>query len=109
MNEDQLQASIVAWLRIQHPTLLFFAVPNGGNRSAREGAKLKRTGTLAGVADLVVILSGGRAGFIEVKLEGKYQQPAQKAFQAHAEGSGAYYAVARSIEDVREILEEWGE
>jgi hypothetical protein len=53
----------------------FFAVPNGGNRSAATGALLKATGTRAGVPDLVVLFSGCHALFIEIKAtSGRLQQ-----------------------------------
>ncbi len=53
--------------------MLVFHVANGGLRTKREAAKLKWTGVLAGVPDLVVIApSTGRCAhiyFIEVKAE----------------------------------------
>jgi hypothetical protein len=66
-TEDETQAAIVQALRIAFPRLLVAAVPNGGSRHPVEAAKLKGTGTLAGMPDLVVALPGGRCCWIEVK------------------------------------------
>jgi hypothetical protein len=74
--EDHIQAAVVEWVRTVAPHVVAFAVPNGGLRSKSEAAKLKWTGTLAGVPDLVLIAQpGGRAHFIEVKTaDGRVEQ-----------------------------------
>jgi len=90
------------------------AVPNGsvlaGNPAARarQTNAMKRDGMLPGFADLVVLGSGGRVAFVEVKREGTYQTPSQKACQAWLESLGHLYTVMRSSEDVKETLERWG-
>lgn len=54
MTEDKFQAICFQWAWNQHPLTrrCLWAVPNGGYRDAREGAKFKATGVLAGVHDL---------------------------------------------------------
>ena len=52
--EDNIQAGIVKLLRLNG--FLVFSVPNGGQRSAITGAILKKTGALAGVSDLIIVL-----------------------------------------------------
>ena len=54
-KEDNLQKACVTWFRLQYPDVVIFAIPNGGSRNPIEAAKLKATGTLAGVADLFVM------------------------------------------------------
>ena len=89
-------------------------VPNGavlsGNRDRRaiQMASLKRDCLLPGFPDLIVYASGGRIGHIEVKCEGKKQQPTQEACERWLAGLGHKYAVCRSIDDVDETLREWG-
>lgn len=64
------------------PTTLkdfLFAVPNGGNRNAKEAARLKREGVKAGVSDLVLAIP--RFGFHGLFLELK-QPPAIKGGKA---------------------------
>lgn len=81
-------------------------IPNGENRTEATGALLKRMGTRPGAEDLQFCWQG-RLHAIEIKCEGSYQSPAQKARQAALEAAEGHYAVARSIEDVAEILAEW--
>lgn len=89
-------------------------VPNGSKLAGTErqrrmaGARLKSEGMLPGFPDLLVYASGGRIGHIEVKAEGNYQQPTQKACQAMLEDMGHRYAVCRSGADLIETLRAWG-
>ena len=87
--ESDLQIACVRWFDLQYPKHkhLLFAIPNGGRRSAREGARLKQEGVRAGVWDLFLAqprfkTSVQRAGlFIEMKAgKGKLTE-AQKAFR----------------------------
>ena len=109
-REQDLQISVIRYLRVVAPDLLYWAVPNaiGIKNTARAGALNKRMGVRAGVADLNFILADGKAAFIELKVEGAYQRPTQKAFQADVEARGCAYVVCRSLDDVRVTLEEWG-
>jgi len=53
-SEDQEQMLFVQWFRRQYPNLRIFAIPNGGHRHVAVAAKLKATGTSAGVPDLYI-------------------------------------------------------
>ncbi len=46
--------------------------------------------------------------FFEVKPEGEYPSPEQKAVGAALQAAGARWAVVRSIDDVAECLDAWG-
>lgn len=110
--ESALQQAIVTYLRAKG--FIVAHVPNGSKMAGSEkqrlarGARLKREGLLAGFPDLLVYAPQGRMGHIEVKAEGAYQQPSQKAVQAALEGLGQHYVVCRSIADVDETLTVWG-
>lgn len=104
--EDQIQAAIVAYLRACVPNCLAFAVPNGGLRSKREAARLKWTGTLAGVTDLVLLTDKG-AFFIEVKTATGRVSREQDDFMADCRSLGFGTAIVRSIDDVRLALKTW--
>lgn len=54
-KEDNFQASAMQYIRFTYPNVLAFHVPNGGKRNAREGAKFKRQGVLAGVPDILIV------------------------------------------------------
>lgn len=106
--EDILQMQVMRTLKALAPGLTIFAIPNGGYRHPREAKKLKDTGTLPGVADLCVLLGGGRAGFIEMKTPTGRMTPEQKAFQMTCETSGTPYEVCKSVDDVVATLTFWG-
>ena len=69
-SEDQLQAFIYKhyWNRLTDYRRLLFAVPNGGNRDGREANKLKSTGVVSGIPDLV-FFDCGLVIFFELKRE----------------------------------------
>lgn len=119
-QEDRLQASCVRWFRYQYPDVVIFAIPNGGSRNAIEAAKMKGTGTLAGVADLFVMYpkfdEHGLPGyqyvekcglFIEMKKGKNNQTPAQKQFETKAKQAGYAYEVCRSFDEFKEITENY--
>ena len=71
MSEDQLQQQIIIWFKNEyqmHGKGLIFSVPNGGSRNLLEAKKLKQTGAMAGVSDLIVLLPS-KCIFIELKAE----------------------------------------
>lgn len=108
--ETRLHIAILHYLQTVLPkeaadTLIH--VPNGENRSPITGALLKRMGTKPGVEDLQFMWQA-RTYAIEVKPEGQYLRPVQKARQAAVLAAGGHYAVCRSTYDVDEVLAEWG-
>lgn len=121
MTEHQLQTTIVGFLRHHaRPETLWFAVPNGQQRDAIVGKRLKDEGVRAGVADLVIATSEVRTTyfgdqyphavlhFLELKTAKGRQSPAQKAFQLQCELNGSSYAIARTPEEAADILYDWG-
>lgn len=96
-DEDKLQASIVQAYRNLFDCIIF-AVPNGGNRNPREAAKLKWTGVLAGVPDLVVLGDQGRTLFIECKAEKGRESPEQSALMDRLWARGFTVHTVRDLE-----------
>lgn len=58
--------------------------------------------SLSGISDIIV-LSEGKAYFIEVKTAKGKQRPDQEDFQAFVESAGCEYILARCLEDVMEV------
>jgi len=54
LSEDEEQILFCRWMRMQHPELKFFAIPNGGKRSIVTATKLKMSGVSAGVPDIFI-------------------------------------------------------
>lgn len=99
-SEEQLQAECYQWFHNSFPALrgLLFHIPNGGNRSMREGAKFKAMGVVAGIPDMmlcvpasnsIAVLNHGL--FIEMKAERGKLSEAQ--IKAHARLLNAGYSV----------------
>lgn len=73
MSEHEIQSAFIQWLA-KHPdprTGMIFAIPNGGKRSPKVGADLRREGVRPGVPDLFlpVPANGYHGLFIELKTE----------------------------------------
>lgn len=54
LTEHAEQVGFVNWFRDKFPTVLIFAVPNGGKRTPGAAKKLKAEGVVAGIPDLYV-------------------------------------------------------
>lgn len=110
-SEDAEQETVIQWARIcsgKWPELkLLHHIPNGGRRNAKEAAKLKRMGVLAGVADLhLPVARGGYNGlYIEMKYEEGRLLESQKKFLKAAAAEGNYCVVCYSAADAIEVLD----
>lgn len=104
--EAELQKSVIEYLRYRLQGCLFFHVPNGGKRSAAEGAKFKAMGVLAGVADILIFKDGGFYA-IELKAGVGGMSCLQKDFKERWCDECGKYAVCRSIDEVKEMLKKW--
>ncbi|MBK8359329.1 MAG: VRR-NUC domain-containing protein [Comamonadaceae bacterium] len=105
--EAREQARLVAclrgkWSKIEDVSRrpIVFAVPNGGQRDAREAANLKTQGVLAGIPDLTILFPDAFLVFIEMKApdEGRLSL-AQKDLHPHIVGLGYVVIVAYSAEE----------
>lgn len=106
--EYELHKAVIEWLGWVKPDCIFFHPYNGAFMSKATAGRGKALSVLAGVADLVFVLPGGRVGFIELKAPGKHLQPKQNDFRDAVTRLGAWYAVAHSQEAFRGILKTWG-
>lgn len=107
MTEDQLQQNCVIAFKNNYQIKglgLCFSVPNGGTRNILEAKKLKLTGQLAGVADLVVLLHQ-KTIFFELKAEKGVQSEVQKIFESNVKKLGFEYHIIKSVDQFLKILE----
>ncbi|MCP4306591.1 MAG: hypothetical protein GY788_17320 [bacterium] len=109
-KEHQLQKFVVDLMRIQGvPGLIFYHIPNEGQRAPRTGAFLKRLGMLPGAADIAIVLPGGQARFLELKRERKAKtSDDQIAFHELCAENGTPYAIIKTPEQAAQILLAWG-
>lgn len=118
-SEASIQISCVQWLWQSHPETrgLYIAIPNENSRSGElskkaqllTGAIRKNMGVTAGVADTALFIQRGGYGalFIEFKTEKGQQRPAQIHWQREIELQGYKYIIVRSLEQFKEIIEEY--
>ena len=100
-KEDSEQETFVNWFRMNYQKWIIFAIPNGGNRDKIEGAKLKKTGTLAGVPDLIVLMDS-KMLFIEMKKRDGKLSKAQKELIPKINNLGFDVIVAYGFMDAKE-------
>jgi len=112
-SEEQIQCECVKWWRTHYPTRtnLLFSSLNGIKLpgGAKQGARLKRAGMTPGVADLFLsIPSGDLAGlYIEMKTPSpnSRQSKVQKEFEQAVLGQGYGYAMPRTLEEFKRVVE----
>jgi len=61
-TERQAQRAVVQYVRLKYPSVLIWAIPNGGSRNKIEASNLKKDGVLAGVPDLFVAMPSKDCG-----------------------------------------------
>lgn len=110
-SESELQSACVSWFRQNYPQYerKMFAIPNGGQRHAAVGKKMKAEGALAGVADL--FLSIARKGFHGLYLEAKFgkgqQQKTQMLFEQEVKSEGYQYLVFYKKAEFEKIVKDY--
>ena len=105
MSEDKIQAQAFQWLHNTYPLLrnLFFAVPNGGSRHIVEAMKLKATGVIAGIPDMILLYNGTAIGF-EFKAEKGILSDAQLKVHFIWNLNGYKVYMVRSFEQFETII-----
>ena len=107
--EDQVQRAVVEHLRFRRkPGVTFFAVPNGGGRSAIEASIMKGLGVRAGVPDLILIAEGRTYGLELKRAKGGRTSDAQRAMIQEIEAAGGVCAVAAGLDAALDQLKAWG-
>lgn len=113
-TEEQLQKRVVDWLRVALPPgCVFHHSPNEGRRHISFKRKLSSMGTQYGWPDLEIFVPGDQARdgmstsvFIELKRpKGGKLNPNQEEMRARLLLAGCHWGLARSIEQVHEILD----
>ncbi|QTP60911.1 VRR-NUC domain-containing protein [Billgrantia antri] len=118
--EGSEQKALLSWLHgewhrgteVGQAYPVTYHVPNGGHRTSRTGAELKRQGVKAGVSDLVVMEA--RGGLFGLYLEFKATPPrhaslasTQRDWLALADARGYGAVLARGLEEARQVLREY--
>jgi len=103
-SEYQEQAGFLIWWKQRYPTVLIFSIPNGEYRMPKTAMKLKVTGVVKGIPDLMV---PEWHLFIELKRkEGGVLSPSQKKMIAHLRTIGYTVIVGYGATDAsKQVLD----
>lgn len=109
--EDDEQAALMTWARWQpfnggRLADYLHHSPNGGRRDAREGARLKAQGVMAGFPDLFLFVPrGGAHGlFIEMKAKGGRVQDNQREVMGRLSAMGYRCEVCFGCDAAIEVI-----
>lgn len=107
--ERRLTILIADYLRaLAKPGVWWSHWPNGEKRSPQTAGLLKRMGVNPGASDFIILSPTGGMLAMEVKREGTYQSPEQKAFQKAWQGAGGVYSIVRCLDDAVADFKAWG-
>lgn len=114
-SEDKIQAQCFTWLWNTYPKIrrLCFHIPNGGNRSAREGNKFTAMGVIPGIPDLSLAVSSMqgpiRYGCLFIEMKTPKGKPSEEQIRTHEALSAAGNRVVfcRSLIEFKEIVNNW--
>jgi hypothetical protein len=109
--ENKLQSDCFIWFWNNYVNFryLMYHIPNGGNRSAREGNMFKAMGVIAGIPDLCLALPKNEYGalYIEIKF-GKGKQSQKQIDVANAlKNAGNKVVVIYSLEEFKKEITEY--
>lgn len=109
-REGPIHKACLNYLRLQFPKAVITHAANesgrGGKAGVRYGSRNKSLGQMRGFPDLIMLHRGGLYTF-EVKAPRNYPDDHQRAAGAAIEANGGYWAVVRSIDDVKAVLAAW--
>jgi hypothetical protein len=106
--ESKLQEVCVTWFRLQYrePRFLIFSIPNGGYRNKIEAFYLKKTGSRAGVFDLLILtpFSYSKGLFVELKIAPNRLTVPQRDFKKMVNDLGYTAQVCYSFSEFQQVV-----
>jgi len=109
-SEASVQMAIVKYLRFQYPFALYSATAGGVRTSFMQSARLKMTGYVAGVPDLLIFepCNGFHGLMIEVKRDSKsYATKEQKEWIEKLNERNYKAHVCKSFEDAKTVIDQY--
>ena len=104
-SEHYEQVELVNWFRHTYPSVLIYAVPNGGNRSASEANCLVLEGVVAGIPDLHV---PDWDLYVEMKrIKGGIVSDEQLTIMNYLTMAGKRCLVGRGFEDAKAQIQQF--
>ena len=107
-SEHAEQAALITWYDRAYSDKALFAIPNGGQRHAAIGLKMKLEGVRPGVPDLFLPVPTDQYHglFIEMKRKkGGRASPEQKAWLEYLNNAGYKAVVCKGFLEAKEVIE----
>lgn len=106
--EDDIQRAVIQHLRERGaPGVVYFHVPNGGQRSKTEAKILKGLGVRAGVPDIIII-HNSRVFALELKAPDGRPTESQMQFISDLNAAGGFGCIVVGLDKAIKCLETWG-
>lgn len=106
--EDEEQIAFINWFKSKYKDYLIFSIPNGGSRNKIEASKLKKTGLLPGIPDLIILMPNKEIIFLEMKRQkGGSLSPNQKVIIKLIENLGFTVLIGYGFLDAKEKFENY--
>lgn len=106
-TEHDLQVNCVNWLRLAHPDVLCYAIPNGGYRTLKTAKAMRAEGQKAGMPDLHIPIAcqGYHSLYVEMK-NGKAGRLSeyQKEMHKRLRDYGNKVVVCKTLDDFRKEI-----
>jgi len=104
-EEDIIQAACYKWFHntFPHYRYLLFSVPNGGLRSKQTANKLRSTGLVAGIPDLIFVWHGSATG-LECKVPGAGLTGEQPKVHHRWQEFGLIIEIFHSLDEFQKII-----
>jgi hypothetical protein len=108
VSEHQEQVMLITWWRMQYKQYKYhlFSIPNGEYRHIATAVKLKRSGVLAGVSDLFLMIpkNGYHGMWIEMKAKTGSVSDSQKEFMAAASSMNYLAVVCYGFDEAKTAI-----
>ena len=105
--EDEEQIAFINWFKSKYKDYLIFSVPNGGSRNKIEASKLKKTGLLSGIPDLIILMPNKEVLFLEMKRRKGKLNPSQKKVIPEIENLGFTVLIGYGFLDAKSKFEDY--
>lgn len=107
-DEKAIHRAVIQHLMLMKAPGVKFWHTAQNRMSAKEGGYWRRMGVTAGVPDLVVVIPGKGACFLELKAANGRLSAEQKAMLKALEAAGCVVATAKGIDEALSVLASWG-
>jgi hypothetical protein len=108
-SEASVQAAVIQYIKAKYPTALYCASAGGVRTSYTQAARMKATGYKRGFPDLGIYepRNGYSGLFIELKKEGGYPSPEQKAWISELTKRGYCAYICKGFDEAQRAIDNY--